>query len=67
MHDFQTRPFTWHMSLVFETGRGPYNIAGEAVIRRENLESAPDSRSPFQMIGLCMDFETKWRSKENIL
>ena len=67
MHDFHTRPFTWHMSLVLETGKGPYIITGEAVIRQENLESLPDRRLTFQMIGLCLDFDTQWWSKETIL
>lgn len=56
-----------HMSVVVETSKGPYVLAGDAVCTRENLMPLPERHLPFRMIGLFMDFQATWRSMETIM
>jgi glyoxylase-like metal-dependent hydrolase (beta-lactamase superfamily II) len=55
------------MSVVVETSKGPYVLAGDAVCTRENLMPLPERHLPFRMIGLFMDFQATWRSMETIM
>jgi glyoxylase-like metal-dependent hydrolase (beta-lactamase superfamily II) len=56
-----------HMSVVVETSKGPYVLAGDAVCTRENLTPLPERHLPFRMIGLFMDFQAAWKSIETII
>lgn len=56
-----------HMAVVVETDKGPYVLAGDAVLCQENLIPLKERYLPFRMIGLYMDFEAGWKSIETIL
>jgi len=56
-----------HMAVVVKTDKGPYVLAGDAVLSQENLIPLKERYLPFRMIGLYMDFEAGWKSIETIL
>lgn len=56
-----------HMGAIVETGSGPYVLAGDAIVSRQNLMPLPERKLPFRMPGLFMDFQAQWRSIEKIM
>lgn len=56
-----------HMVIVVETDNGPYVLAGDAIIKQENMQPLPERRLPFRMTGLYMDFQAQWKTMETIM
>ncbi|MDT3701135.1 MAG: N-acyl homoserine lactonase family protein [Thermincola sp.] len=56
-----------HMVIVVETKNGPYVLAGDAIIKQENMQPLPERKLPFRMTGLYMDFQAQWKTMETIM
>ena len=56
-----------HMGAVVKTEKGPYVVAGDAIVGRENLMPLPERQLPYRMPGLFMDFRAQWHTIEQIM
>lgn len=54
------------IGVVVDTEKGPYVIAGDAVMKYGNLEGAPGERQPYLLSGVYTDMIAMWESYELI-
>jgi glyoxylase-like metal-dependent hydrolase (beta-lactamase superfamily II) len=54
------------IGVVVDTERGPYVIAGDAVMKYGNLEGAREERQRYLMLGIYTDMEAAWKSFERV-
>jgi len=54
------------IGVVVDTERGPYVIAGDAVMKYGNLEGAREESQRYLMLGIYTDMEATWKSFERV-